>query len=149
MTSMENWFAEHWFDLIQSIGIVGGLVFTAETARQDTQSREISNLIAVNERYNEIWQELFRRPNLSRILKTDVDLDKVPVTAEEQLFVKMLILHLDTVRRAMNAGVFVKIAELKSDIREFLSLPIPKMVWRKMKPFQDKEFVDFVEGSFK
>ena len=76
MVSMENWFAEHWFDLIQSIGIIGGLVYTALTARQDTQSRQISNLIAVNERYNEIWQEFFRRPSLSRILETDVDLDK-------------------------------------------------------------------------
>ena len=38
---------------------------------------------------------------------------------------------------------------LKDDIREFMSLPIPKAVWAKMKDFQDKEFVVFVESALK
>jgi len=34
-----------------------------------------------------------------------------------------------------------------ADIREFLSLPIPRDMWEKSKYFQDREFVDFVETS--
>lgn len=142
-----NWLANHWFDLLQSIGIVGGLIYTALAAREDTASRQISNLIAVSGRYYDIWRELFRQPHLARILNANIDLTKAPVTDEERLFVKMLLLHLDTVRRAMSAGVFVKLNGLKDDIREFVSLPIPNVVWQKMKPFQDKDFVDFVESA--
>jgi hypothetical protein len=146
---MGNWFTAHWFDLIQTIGIIGGLIFTAYAVRKDNRSRQISNLIAINERYNDIWQEFFRHPKLSRVLQNDVDLKKTPISDEEQLFVKMLVIHLNTIHRAMKAGMFVKIEEIQNDIRDFISLPIPKGVWEKIKRFQDQDFLDFVESTLK
>jgi hypothetical protein len=141
-----NWLAEHGFDLIQTVGIVGGLLFTAHAIRKDERARKIGNTIALNEQYTQIWHEFYERPALSRILKKDVDLNKQPVSDEETLFVKTLILHLDTVRRAMKAGIFTKIQGLQNDIRDFFALPIPKIVWEKIKPFQDGDFVAFVEN---
>jgi hypothetical protein len=32
-------------------------------------------------------------------------------------------------------------------IRDFLKLPIPKIVWEKIRPFQDEDFVEFVETT--
>ena len=112
---------------------------------KDERARRIGNLIAVNDEYRHIWRELYERPQLSRILKHDVDLSKEPISDEERLFVKMLILHLDTVRRAMKARMFVKIEGLRQDVRELFALPIPKAVWEKIRPFQDGDFVAFVE----
>jgi hypothetical protein len=48
-----NWLAEHWFDLIQTVGIIGGLLFTAHAIRKDERARTISNTIALNEQYTQ------------------------------------------------------------------------------------------------
>jgi hypothetical protein len=142
-----DWLLGHWFDFIETVGVVGSLLFTAHTVRKDERARQITNMLTISDRNIVIWSKLFDHPQLSRILKMDMDLDKEPVTDEESVFIKMLLLHLDTVRRAMDAGLFVTINGLQSDIRFFLSLPIPKAVWEKIKPFQDQEFVKFVETA--
>lgn len=142
---VSRWIGEHWFDLVQSVGIVASLLFSAYTTHKDERARRIGNVIAVNEEYQHIWRELYSQPKLARVLKQNVDLSKEPVSEEEWLFVKMLILHLDTVRRAMKARMFVKIEGLREDVRELFTLPIPKAVWKKIMPFQDQDFVAFVE----
>ncbi len=144
-----HWLSVNWLDLAQTIGIIGGLLFTAHALRRDERARRITNMLAVNEQSTSIWTKLWEQPQLSRVLKTDVNLSKQPVSDEEWAFVKTLLLHLDTVRRAMEVGLFIKIKGLQSDIRFFLSLPIPKAVWEKIKPFQDVDFVTFVESCLK
>ena len=143
---MVAWLAENWFDLAQTVGIIGGLLFTAHAIHRDEKARAITNTIAINEQYSQIWREFYERPELARILKTNVDLNQKPISNNEALFVKTLLLHLDVVRRTIKAGIFVKIQGLQKDIRDFLTLPIPKSVWGKIKPFQDQDFVTFVEN---
>jgi len=142
-----QWIGEHWFDLLQTVGIVGGLLFTAYTIRKDDQSRKIANLIAIKQQYRDIWQEFYNRPQLGRVLKKGVDLTTQPISPEESLFVRLLILHLDSVHRAMKADMFVSLEGLQADIREFFSSPITKAVWEKMRPLQDLDFVCFVEAN--
>ncbi|MEI6076814.1 MAG: hypothetical protein WCS94_14625 [Verrucomicrobiota bacterium] len=144
-----NWIIEHWFDLFQTLGIVGGLLFTAYAVWKDERARKITNLIALNERHDYIWSKFYEKPELARVLKKDVDLNRYPISDEEWLFAKMLIIHLDTVRRAAKAGMLFEIKGIKSDIRDFLKLPIPKTVWEKIRPFQDEKFVEFVETALK
>jgi hypothetical protein len=141
-----NWLVENWLGLAQTVGIGGGLLFTARAISKDEKARTITNTIAINEQYSAIWQNFYERPELARILQKDVDLNKQPVSNNEALFVKTLLLHLDVVRRAMKAGIFVKIQGLQTDIQDFFTLPIPKIVWEKIKPFQDQDFVAFVES---
>jgi hypothetical protein len=143
---MESWLSEHWYNLAQTVGIIGGLIFTALSIRKDQKARAITNAIAINEQYSQIWHEFYERPELGRIMKTDVDLNQQPVSNDEALFVKTLLLHLDVVRRTMKAGIFIKIQGLQKDIRDFITLPIPNAVWEKIKPFQDEDFVAFVES---
>jgi len=144
-----HWLAEHWLDLVQTIGIIGGLVFTAFALRRDEKARTITNTIAINEQYSRIWHDFYEHPELARILQKNVDLNQQPISNDEALFVKTLFLHLDVVRRTMEAGIFVKIQGLQKDIQEFFTLPIPKAVWEKIKPFQDGDFVTFIESALK
>jgi len=141
------WVTKNWFELLQTVGIIGGLVFTAYSISKDDKSRKISNLIAIKQQHREIWREIFDRPQLMRVLKQNVNLSTEEVTEEEALFVKFLFLHLAAVHRAKATGLFVDIQGLDKDIREFLKLPIPKIVWNRLKPFMNKDLIEFVEEA--
>ena len=143
-----RWFTEHLFNIAEAVGIIGGLFFNAYTIRRDEQSRRISNLIAINQEHRQIWKEFYPHPGLSRITARDPDLKSAPITPQEEVFVNSLIVHLDTVHRALHSGLYVKIEGLQKDILDFFSLPIPKAVWNKVKKYQDSNFVRFVEASF-
>ncbi len=142
-------FATHWFDLLQSAGIIGGLLFTAYSIRKDNQARRISNLNAIADRHREIWQDFYSRPQFSRVLDAKVDLSKAPISQDEELFVNLLVVHLDSVHRAIKAGLFVKIEGLKQDISGFFALPIPRAVWEKHKHLRDRDFMELVESALK
>jgi hypothetical protein len=139
-----TWGAQLWIDLLQTVGIVGGLLFTAYATWKDERARRIGNSIAITEQYRQIWKELYDRAELSRVLAKDADVKKQPVSIQEELFVKTLVLHLGTVYRAMKHSEFVKLEGLRRDVREFFTLPIPREVWQRVKSFQDKDFVEFV-----
>jgi hypothetical protein len=141
-----RWIAEHWFDLLQTAGIVSGFAFTTHTLHTDSEARKIGNMIALNQQHMSIWKELYARPELSRITDERVALDTKPLSHEERLFVTFLILHLSVVYRAMRVKMFVNIEGLIKDVKEFFSLPIPKIIWDTIKSSQDKDFVRFIES---
>jgi hypothetical protein len=142
-----NWIATHWFDLIQTVGIVGSLLFAAYTTHKDETARRIANSIAINDQYRNIWKEIYEHPTLARVLEKGTDLEQKPVSIEEERFVMTLILHLGTAFRAIKHGEFVPLEGLRKDVKHFFSLPIPKAVWEKIKPLQDNNFTSFVEES--
>ena len=146
---MASWFSGHWFDLFQSGGIVASLLFAAHTVRRDERARRISNSIAISEQYQQIWKEVYEHPELARVLDTQADLVKDPVSTQEEMLVNMLILHLGTVYRAMKEGMFVELEGLQKDIRRFFASPIPKAVWIKTKLLQNQDFAAFIESSLK
>jgi hypothetical protein len=141
-----HWISVNWFDLAQTLGIVASLAFTGATFRTDAKSRRVSNLIELTTQHREIWTELDRRPELSRVLDTTVDLERTPVQPEEERFIRMLILHLNSAYQAMKNRVYTRPDGLRKDIRRFFSRPVAKCVWEKTKSFQDVEFVRFVES---
>ena len=141
-----GWIAQHWLDLLQSVGIVAGLLFTAATLRTDHRSRRVANLLTVTAHHREIWTRLIDRPALARILAPDPDLEAQPITDEEELLVLLLILHLRSAYEAMTAGMFPMLEGLRQDIRVFFSLPIPRAVWESVKRYQDEAFVVFIEA---
>ena len=142
-----TWAGEHWFDLFQTVGVVAGLVFTFLAFRIDTKTRRVSNLIEITKAHREIWSELYRRPELARISQAEVDLKKSPIQPEEELFISLLILHLNCAYQAMRNHLYNEPEGMREDVRHFFSRPMPNAVWQKMKPFQDKKFVGFVETS--
>src|SRR5687767_11824244 len=134
-----GWIEEHWFELLQTIGIVGGLAFTAAARIQDVRARKVGNLIALKQEHREIWKELYARPSLSRVLKQEVDLGAEPISIEEALFVKTLILHLGTVHQATEMGLFVNLEGLRTDVSAFFSKAIPGSIWEKTKKLQNQD----------
>ena len=88
-----NWLSSNWFVLLQSLGIIGGLIFTGVSLWIDARVRRVSNLISLTNQHRDIWTEVYRRPALARVLDPHADTDLAPVTAEEEIFVTLLILH--------------------------------------------------------
>ncbi len=135
-----------WFAIVQTAGIIGGLVFTAASLRIDAKARRTTNLIAITEQHREIWKELYSRPELSRLLEPTVDFKRKPVTLEEELFVKLLTLHMSSAHQASRQGMFLQPERLRQDVRWFFSLAIPRVVWEKTKGFHEDELVRFVDS---
>lgn len=140
-----TWLAQNWFPLAETLGIVASLIFTAFTVRQDMRERRLANLVVLTGQHRDVWKALYERPGLGRLLSTAVNPKRQPLTRQENLFITLVILHLGTVHRAMKHGLISRVGGIRQDIRWFFSLPLPKAVWEKVKPFQDKEFVGFIE----
>lgn len=144
---MVSWFAESWFVLLQSVGIIGSLVFTGLTLRHDIRTRRITNLITITQQHREIWTKLYDRPELARVTKLSVDLQATPMTTAEELFVHLLILHLNCSYHALKDKLFIKPEGLQKDLDRFFSCTIPKLVWERTKGLHDSDFVEFVEKN--
>lgn len=140
-----NWIAEHGFTFLQSAGIIGGLFFTAASFRTDAKERRLSNLHAVHAHHRELWGRLHDHPELARVLDPATDVEAEPVNVLEERFVLMLLFHLNAVRRAIEEGLYPAPEGLDEDVRLFLSLPVPSVVWERIRDSQDRAFVRFVE----
>lgn len=139
---------EHWFELLQSAGIVVGFFFTRKSLRDETKARCVTNLLELTKEHREIWTEFLHRPALRAIFEAKADLNANRVTREQELFIGFLILQLNASYQAMKSGVFISPTGLRKDIQGVFSYPLPKMVWEKMKPLQDADFVRFIETGF-
>ncbi len=42
--------------------------------------------------------------------------------------------------------MFYALAGMRDDVRTFFSFPIPRLVWNRVKSFQDPDFVAFVDS---
>ena len=142
-----NWLTHNWFTFLQSAGIIGSLVFTAMALLIDAKERRISNLFVLTKQHRDIWTQLYRRPDLARVLDPDPDLQSEPVTDEEEIFVSLLILHLSSAHAAMRVDMFKRPEGIEADIQEFFSYPIPRKIWDKLRLLQEDEFVAFVEKA--
>ena len=140
------WLAQNWFTLLQSIGILAGLLFNAMALRADTKSRRATNLITFTAHHRELWSRFAGDPGLARVLDPNADLEGRPLTQAEELFTRDLILHLNSAFHAMDEGLLIAMEGLPGDVRGFFSLPIPQAVWDGLRPLQDREFVRFVES---
>ena len=144
-----DWLRDNFAGLLNTAGIVGGLLFTAFSFRDARRERELSNLIALTAAHREIWSELREEPSLARVIDQTADLVHAPATKEEEIFVTALILHLYCVYRATKLGMYPHLEGLRRDVRELYSLPIPSQVWERMKLLQDRDFVRFVEDALR
>src|ERR1035438_6462032 len=143
------WISQNWFDLFSSVGIIGGLWFTAVSLRSETKTRRIANLLTITANYREVWKEFFRSPELARVIEPSADVAKEPVTPAEEFFVHMVISHTSSVYEALKDELLTKQEGLRRDVRSFFSLPVPKAVWTKSQLLQNQDFAAFIESSLK
>jgi len=140
-----GWIDQNWFALLQSVGIVCGLLFTSISIRRDTRARRTTDLLALTERHQELWSELHRRPDLQRLLNKEVDLVSRPVSAAEEEFLKIAFVHFYTGWLLAKSGALLTLETMAADVRVFFELPIPKFVWKQAREGRDAEFVRFVD----
>jgi uncharacterized protein DUF6082 len=140
------WLEANWFPFLQTVGIVGGLVFTAVSIRQSTRARRASDLLALTEQHRELWNEVYSRPGLERIFAAEVDLVGKPITVTEERFLNEVIIHFQMGWQLASAGSLLTLKAMKADVRSFFQLPIPRSVWEQSKHTRDRKFVDFVDA---
>lgn len=141
-----HWMEQYGFNLLEAAGIIGSLAFTATALHRDARSRRLENLLTLTGSHREIWKEPLRDPHLRRILVREVDLTAEPVTAEEAIFVKLVVQHLHVVHHALESRLTVNAEGLRRDVRQFFALPVPLAVWNRIKALQNARFVAFVEA---
>jgi len=141
-----GWVDDNLFNLVSAVGIISGLYFTAVSYRADERSRQVSNLLALTQNHQRIWQDFYHQPDLARVLDERVDLNQQPMTRAEQEFVNLVVQQLNAVYQATKTGMLMKQEGTRREIADFFSLPIPKAVWEKMKPLQNEDFAAFVEA---
>jgi len=144
--NLPGWVAQNWFTLLQSLGIIASLLFTAVSLRADTKTRRVDNLFVINASHREVWMRYAERPELHRVLSARADPRRDEITREEEIFVNSVLFHLNGVFYAQRTGLAFNMEGLRSDVRWFLSLPIPKLVWEKSKTLQNTDFIAFVEA---
>lgn len=141
-----DWLSQNWFNLLSSVGIIAGLWFTAFTLRSDAKTRRVANLLTIVTNHREIWKVFLNDKSLERIRDASADTVKTPVTDAERIFVNMVIQHLGSMYYAMSDQLVVKVEGMRRDIAQFLSLPVPRNVWEKIKVYQNDDFAAFVES---
>jgi hypothetical protein len=149
MGAFSSWVNGNWFNVIQTVGIIGSLWVAAMAANRESRTKGIENLLSLCEHHRELWKEIPGQNDLVRIFQPDADTLLVPVTMAEAEFLNLVIVHFQTGWCIAKAGGFTTLAEMKADVRSFFTLPLPRAVWEKTKQNRNKEFVRFVEKSIK
>jgi hypothetical protein len=143
------WFKENWSSLLQGVGIIAGLFFTAISIRRDTRSRRVSDLLTLTEQHRNLWNEVHERDGLRRIYDAEVDFLAHPITDIEEEFLNRVIVHFSTGWLLAREGSLLTLETLAEDVRWFFNLPIPKRVWEATKEGRDRKFIKFVETALK
>jgi hypothetical protein len=141
------WIESNWFNVIQTVGIVGSLWMGAAAAHREAKAREIENLLTITTQHRDLWAQAQTRKDLRRVLQSDVDVQKSPLTQQEFIFLNSVIVHLELGWLMSRSGAAIKMRELENDLRGFISLPLPRTVWEKTNEFRNQQFVKFVEGA--
>lgn len=149
MEAWAVWLNENWVNLIQTTGIIGGIVFAALTNRREQCGRRVSDILALAQHHRDLWSEVHRRPELSRILLRDdqIDLLNNPISNAESEFLNLVIVHFYTGWLLAQENGLLTSDVLAADAQDFFSLPIPTRVWQQTRSSRDPAFAAFIERS--
>lgn len=140
-----HWWGANWFNLVQTLGILGGLLAGAAALRADLRARRAETLMAMTQYHREIWGRVFEDPSLDRVLDPSADIETQPVTNKERMLCRFLILHLFATFEARRAGLYRVTWREDRDLGELFNLPIPGAVWEELRRYQSGDFREFVE----
>ena len=145
-----RWLVEHGDGIkstVETLGVVAGLGFTTASYRADARARRVSNLMELAASHRELWLQLTEKPELARVLQAKLDLKNEPPSPAEERFIHLLITHLAVTFEAMKNKEVPGLSAMEDDVRDFLTLPIPALVWQWSRKFQQPDFIAFVENA--
>lgn len=146
MAGVFSWLNEN-FNLVQTVGIIGSLLLAAGAARREAKAREVENLPELVRLHRELWGGISQRKELDRIFRANADVLEKPPTVAEEEFLNLVFVHFQTGWTVAKSGALISLAEMKTDMRGFFSLPLPLAVWEKTKATRNRRFVKFVEHA--
>jgi hypothetical protein len=141
---MAQWLAQHWFEIVQTLGIAGSLFYAGQAFDLDRKMRRTEMLLSLTEAHRSIWARMIEQPELARVLDPKADISVSPPTAAETRFVKLVLLHLSAVHGAIRNRAYHSSPEMDQDVRQFLNLPIPRSVLVSFLRYQGREFREYV-----
>ena len=140
--------AEHWHSLLESVGIIGGLLFTGITVHRDLEARRVTEQISLGTQHRKLWGQLHRRKGLSRMLEPGRNLEACPVSREEELFLSLAFVHFHTGWLiCRDEASLTPLSVLAADAGHFFRLPVPQAVWARARNKHQREFVTFIEDA--
>lgn len=149
MEDILNWFASNWAAAIGALGIIASLLFSAITTREDCRARQVANLLALDERHRALWREAEQRQDLKRILSGQVEDLSQPISPEEELFIRRIVLHFETGWRLVRLMHCTELDALAQDAADLFQCPLPRAVWERTKKYRNSKFVRFVEKAIR
>lgn len=144
---IESWSIERWRSLLEIVGPVAALLFTALTLHIDARVRRAETIIEITKQHRELWMYFYERPSLSRLLDKDRDLKVHPLADEEVHFVNFLVNHLRAAFYARIAGIYAQPECVAEDISAFFSHPAARAAWEAQKRSHEPKFVAFIESN--
>jgi len=148
-----------WFSVVQTAGIVGGLVFygitcqqqagaqreQADAQRQQARAQETQNLIAFSERHRAFWREAYRNPELQRVFSVTARAESLSTIEEE--FINEALVFYEVSWRIVKNSYQEYLKPLAKDLARFLSFPLALATWNKTREVRDEQFAEFVRGA--
>src|SRR5882762_3069522 len=95
-----SWVAHNWFELTSFL-LGGGVIFAGLSSRAETKSRRVTNQLLITQNHRELWSLYLRTPEVARVLNPSADVSHEPVTQQEEVFVVMLIQHMNSSYQAV------------------------------------------------
>lgn len=114
---------------------------------EEAKAKRNQNLFRLIDRHKLMWSELEKRPELSRILKTEIDLRTEPATTAEQGFLNRAFIYFEAGWTIAKAEKIVSMRTMAADVRGFFSRPLPYTIWQETKQFRNLRFVRFVDRA--
>lgn len=140
--------------VIQSGGILVGILVGVismwigiRSNRAAGRAASVTTLLTLTGSHREVWRQFADRPELQHALEWDARPEEM--TEDEQQWLRELILHISASFEAERLGSLPRLEGLDADIRQLLSKPLPRAVWRQMRPYQNRAFVDYVESQLR
>src|SRR3954465_1382794 len=94
---------DHWFQILQTVGIIFSLLFTATQIRFQRKSQKVTNSLLVTQHHRDIWKTFISDERLSRLFQAGPNLNAQPITEHERMFINLLFLHISGVLKATKA----------------------------------------------
>ena len=134
-----------WLPLVQSAGIIGGLVFAGMNFRREGRAKRASNYVTLVQNYRDVWKLKIADPTLMRIFRTDLRASELSLSETEARFLSFLIFHLSTYHQLWTNGQIDKIDAIGEDIKNTFACPAIRKYWEENKKFYNRGFARFVD----
>jgi len=142
MVGFLGWLKDNWFNLVQSVCLIGGLIFAAKAWR-------IQLLTMLTDKHRAVWEKMMDKPELHRIFSKGADLSAHPITPVEEIALNIILIQFETGWEAAKFLDRGRLLPLANDIRKFFARPLPRAAWEATKDCHNQRFVNFVEKSVK